>query len=1334
MKPREPPIRVKPRSGLLRVALLILLGSLALAASPLQAQLVRRVNTSIKLPSVQPEPSGYTTVNALGSLTFNAPIFVASIPGDSTRLYVVERGGRVQVVTNLAGTPVKSEFLNLAAVTGVSGLTTGGENGLLSLAFHPNFASNREFFIFYSFNSGGLRQRIARLRAESGNPNRADHSFIEPLITQSDRAGNHNGGTVAFGPDGYLYISVGDEGGANDTYNNARFIDKNFFSALLRIDVDKKPGSLTPNAHPAVHTGAYTIPPDNPFIGRASWHGRAINPAQVRTEIWATSLRNPFRFSFDAPTGRLFCADVGQNSYEEVHLIRKGDDCGWSWREGNAAFTSGPAPTTPPPAPAFSPAAPIHTYAHTGGGRSITGGVVYRGSANPALIGRYLFADYLTGQITALRQEGGSWKAKNLGTATGITGFGHHPLTGEVLMCAMSSGRVLRLVASDPGPALPAVLSQTGAFSDLATLAPATGVVPYEVNHPFWSDGAEKTRWFAVRGSSAKFGYQENAPWTLPTGTVWIKHFEIETTPGNAATRRRIETRFLIKTASSVYGITYQWREDQSDADLVPLEGLDEIIPDTDPPQTWRFPAQGECQACHTPQGGFALGFNTAQLNRPSPLPSHGNQLQALAAAGYLTTKNLPPPGMMPAHPDRDDPDHSLDQRVRAYLDVNCAPCHQPGALASTWDARHHLPIEATGLIDGEPANNGGDPDLRLLVPGDPARSLLWHRLAGSAGFSRMPPLATNVADTQGIALLTDWIETNLASSITLQNQPVSVDVSATGTAVFSVAATGSGTLHYQWQKDRQNLPGETGDTLTITSVSPADVAGYRVIVSDDEGSLASRGALLRIVIKKPTITSDPPPDDATVSALFDWPLSADEPSTLFTVTGLPRGLRYDAVNRRITGLPTRPGTYTVTITGRTSAGKGEPVSFTFTIDPLPLGDGQGGTWAALVERVADLNQNLGGRLQFDVAPTGAVSAVLAHGRATHRFSDRLRVVPGGVIQLLKTLRPRGAPELTLDVEIDPADGSLSGSLSSTAGSAHVEGHAFLNPAALPADAARALSGRAWLGHGSLSTEDQDDASVPQGVPWWRLSGQRRLRLSGAGRLGEGSALTFSLQARDPHLTFYRSLHRKQGSLLGHFSTADAGLFGHAPGDPALAGSLHWTKLGPAGSRDRLYAAGFSLPLTTATHADAPPAPAINRLGSLDGTANAAIEFRDGGLDGAARAQLDQLFRLDPAGRVFLDPATAAPVALKLRVNHRLGLFSGSFQLSENGVRRGGQARGLFVPDASTSGFALGLGSFTLPGLPPASAPILSGRVTLSNSATEEDADQSETVLASPLE
>ncbi len=1290
--------------------LLVCVAGVALG-EPAQARLERRVNTTLKLPSVRPEPSGYTAVNALGGLSFDAPIFVTSIPGDSNRLFVVERGGRVQVVSNLAGTPVKSEFLNLAAVAGVSGLTSGGENGLLSLAFHPHHASNREFFIFYSFNSGGLRQRVARLRTEAGNPNRADHSFIEPLITQSDRASNHNGGTVAFGPDGCLYVSVGDEGGADDTYNNARFIDKNFFSAILRIDVDKKPGSLAPNTHPAVHPGSYTVPPDNPFIGRASWHGRALDPADIRTEIWATGLRNPFRFSFDAPTGRLFCADVGQNSHEEVHLIEKGNDCGWSWREGNAAFTHGPSPATPPPA--FNPATPIHTYPHNGGGRSITGGVVYRGSANPALLGHYLFADYLTGQLTALRPEGGSWRARQLGTATGITGFGHHPLTGELLLCAMNSGRILRLVASDPGPALPALLSQTGAFTDLATLSPASGVIPYEVNHPFWSDGAEKTRWFAIRGKKAKFGYRENEPWSLPAGTVWIKHFDIETTPGNAATRRRLETRFLVKTASSVYGITYRWREDQSDADLVPLEGLDYPIPGSNPPQTWRFPAQGECQACHTPQGGYALGFNTAQLNRRSSLPGHGQQLQALAVAGYLTIKTLPPPGMLPAHAGRDDLHYSLDQRSRAYLDVNCAPCHQPGALSTSWDARHHLPIEATGLIDGEPANNGGEPDLRLLVPGDPARSLLLHRLAGSAGFSRMPPLAANVADTEGIALLAAWISSNLASSIAIQSQPASVEVSATGTAVFSVAATGSGTLAYQWQKDRQNLPAETGATLTISNVSPADVAGYRVIVSDDAGSLASRGALLRIVIKKPTLTSSPPPADATVSAPFDWPLSADEPSTVFTVTGLPSGLRYDAANRRITGLPNRPGTHTVTITGRTSAGRGEPVSFTFTIDPLPLGDGQGGTWAALVDRVADLNQNLGGRLQFDVAPTGAVSAVLAHGRSTHRFSDRLRVVPGGVIQLLKTLRPRGAPELTLDVEIDPANGSLSGSFSSTAGSAGVEGHAFIDPAALPADAARSLIGRAWLGHASLSTEDQDDATAPQGVSWWRLSGLRNLRLSGAGRLGEGGALTFALHARDPHLTLHRSLHRGQGSLLGRLSTTAANLLAHTPGDPALAGALHWTKLGPASARDRLYSNAFFLPVTTATFADAPPDPAINRLGSRDGTANAAIEFRDGGLDGAAQALLDQLFRLDPAGRVFLDPATAAPVALKLRVNHRLGLFDSRFQLNHNGVRRSGQARGLFVPDASASGFALGLGGFTLPGLPPSSSPILSGSVTI---------------------
>lgn len=854
-----------------------------------QAQLVRKANTTLKLPSEPVLFTSYTTQNALGNLTFTNPIFTASPPGDTNRLFVVERRGRIQVVNNLKTTPVKSEFLNLANVTGVTGLTQSGENGLLSLAFHPDYVTNGEFFVFYSFTQDNkLYQRVARLRMQSGNPNAADHSFIEPLITQLDEASNHNGGTVAFGPDGYLYISVGDEGAANDVFDNARRIDRDFFGAILRIDVDKKPGSLAPSAHTqastafpsAVHAGTYTVPADNPFIGFTGWHGAEIQISTLRTEIWATGLRNPFRFSFDAATGRLFCADVGQDKYEEINIITGGGDYGWSWREGKHAFTSGPDPVTPPAS--FTPVSPIFEYDHTltngepAFGSSVTGGVVYRGRAMPELTGKYVFTDYGSGWIMALEEAAGKWTGRFLTEDLGVAGVGTDPRDGELLLCMLDGGTVRKLIhTGPPKTSLPATLTATGVFSNTAALTPAPGVVPYDVNSPFWSDYATKQRWFSLKTTTTKFGFSEQRNWALPTGAIWIKHFDIDTERGNPATRRRLETRILVKTKNDVYGLSYKWRDDQTEADLVDGAGQNYAIPGASPAQTWRFPSRAECNRCHTPEAGFALSFHTAQLNRLSTTPGYGQQLAALHQAGYLDQKPAVS-GLLPAFATATDTTQTLEWRSRSYLSVNCSPCHQPGgAVPSSWDARYHLSLNDTSLVNGLANNSGTDPLNRLIVPGDTTHSILLQRMGATGGFSRMPPIGSNEIDADGVALITSWINSNLTDSIDIVTPPQDAAISEGGGTTFGVSATGAGTLSYQWRKDRVALPGETGDTLTIANATATDQAGYSVIVTDDNGSEESEAALLEVIGDPPRIIDQPDSLLARVGSTANLSVSA---------------------------------------------------------------------------------------------------------------------------------------------------------------------------------------------------------------------------------------------------------------------------------------------------------------------------------------------------------------------------------------------------------------------------------------------------------------------------
>ena len=346
----------------------------ATLAGPAAAQLTRVPNTTLAMPAAAPN-NGYQFVTAFSTtggtaLTFSQPLKVVTPPGETNRVFIVEKAGTIKVIPNLSN-PVASTFLTLSVTSGST------ECGVLGLAFHPQFATNGYFYVFYS-TSGTLFQRISRFSVSATNPNLADPASERILISQADDASNHNGGDLSFGADGYLYASVGDEGGGGDTYQNSQRIDKDFFSGMLRLDVDRKAANLEPNAHPSVvlvgGVAGYKVPADNPWVGATSFNGAAVSPATVRTEWFAVGLRNPYRFTIDPATGRIYCADVGQDAYEEVDLILKGKNYGWNWREGFHAYRTG----TPPAAAVFED--PLIEYAHDGtGGNSITGGVVYRG-------------------------------------------------------------------------------------------------------------------------------------------------------------------------------------------------------------------------------------------------------------------------------------------------------------------------------------------------------------------------------------------------------------------------------------------------------------------------------------------------------------------------------------------------------------------------------------------------------------------------------------------------------------------------------------------------------------------------------------------------------------------------------------------------------------------------------------------------------------------------------------------------------------------------------------------------------------------------------------------
>jgi uncharacterized repeat protein (TIGR03806 family) len=878
---------------------LFTLASLALATATFaQAPLTRTPAASLRFPATAPA-STYSTTRAFPTLSFTQPVALVTPPGENRRLFVVEKTGRIWVIPDVTATvPTRTLFLDLSSIVATGDGTD--ERGLLALAFHPNYAANGRFFVWYTLNAttsagGGLHDRLAEFHVSATNASAADASSEQPLITQRDEAANHNGGQLLFGPDDYLYLSIGDEGGANDQFQNSQRIDRDFFSGIFRLDVDRRPGSLPSNAHASVHTATYSIPPDNPFVGATAFNGASVNPAAVRTELWAVGLRNPWRMSFDPATGRLWCGDVGQGTREEIDVIVRGGNYGWNYREGTVAGPRG----NPPAGTSFI--APIWDYPNPAQGSSVTGGIVYRGTRFPDLVGKYLFADFVSGRIWSLTPDGenpvASDRVQLLATDGGISSFGLDPSNGDILLADLTENAIKRLVATTiGGTQLPATLSATGAFTNVVTFAPAPGVVAYEPNVSFWSDRATKHRWFALPATTGAFGFSPDDAWSLPTGAIWIKHFDLELTRGNPATARRVETRVLVKTPEGVYGASYRWNETQTDATLVPDEGTEQqftvIENGSSRVQTWHFPSRAECQTCHTSAGGFALTFNTRQLNRDFTFPGGtANIITALAQAGYLTGAPASTAGL-PALAASDDESQPLELRARSYLDVNCSQCHQPGGTAlGHFDARAAIPLPLTNLVNGPLIDNGGDSANRVLAPGDAAHSRILQRMSvrGSrptaTAPSQMPPIATNERDTASESLLSRWIA-SLANPGPAQPASRLINLAARASA-------------------------GTGNNTLITGFVIGPGAEKRVLIRAVGPALAAAPFNVAGTLADPVLTVLGPDSSTRVAATNDNWAAGD--ATTFTAVGafaLPAGSRDAAVLAQLS-----PGAYTAQVT-----------------------------------------------------------------------------------------------------------------------------------------------------------------------------------------------------------------------------------------------------------------------------------------------------------------------------------------------------------------------------------------------------------------------------------
>jgi uncharacterized repeat protein (TIGR03806 family) len=308
---------------------------------------------------------------------------------------------------------------------------------------------------------------------------------------------------------------------------------------------------------------------------------------------------------------------------------------------------------------------------------------------------------------------------------------------------------------------LPRLLSDTGVFRSLRDLAPAAGLLPYDVNAPLWSDGAAKRRWIALPRET-RIGFSERGAWKFPPGTVFVKHFEMPSGEGRAA--RRLETRLLVvDRRGSGYGVTYRWRADGSDAELL-TEGQTEEVERDGRKQTWSYPSRSDCLVCHTTTAGFVLGVNTRQLNHPltdSDAKATGNLLREWNRLGLfqpaLRDEAIPRLDRLAAITDKGA---TLEHRVRSYLDANCAQCHRPGGTRGDFDARFETPPARQKLVNAPLLSSDfGVAGVKVVAPGAPERSMVYLRMKRRQDVFNMPPLASHEADPVAVEVVRDWIK-----------------------------------------------------------------------------------------------------------------------------------------------------------------------------------------------------------------------------------------------------------------------------------------------------------------------------------------------------------------------------------------------------------------------------------------------------------------------------------------------------------------------------------------------------------------------------------------------
>ena len=720
-----------------------------------------------------PDPPPYRVVRALPGYKPDYPIMVRVIPGSAAALVITQP--RAYGPTTISRFPLAADVNNNDAAK-LFDTPDGGT--AYDICCHPKFAENG--YVYFGWNGGAKGEkkhsRITRYTMTTKPPFTIDTKSAKTIIEwESD---GHNGAAVCFGGDGMMYVTSGDGTSDSDANVTGQRTDL-LLAKVLRIDVDHLgvPEGVSPRRN-------YSIPKDNPFVG----------DKRFVPETWAYGLRNPWRISYDAKTDQLWVGMNGQDLWETAYLVKKGENYGWSVLEGSHPFyperKAGPTP--------FAKPTVEHHHSES---RSLTGGIVYQGDKFPDLRGAYIYGDYSTGRIWAVKHDGKAivWHKEIAITTLKITGFAPDA-KGELLICHHGPTGDGGFFTFEPNPekasgTFPKKLSDSGLFESVKDHTMKPGVIPYSVNAAFWSDGMHKERFLALPAGE-KIDFTRNRGWNFPDKTVLVKSFALETKEGDPASRKWIETRFLTKQSGEWYGYTYVWNDAGTDASLIDSKGMDKEYAVTtaagERQQTWHFPSRSECMVCHSRAQNFVLGLCEVQMNKDHVYPNGrtDNQLRVLEHLGLLKTDwygevrdgikdetNKPQPGqretknagMLHQSPaafkrlvDPYDAKQDLTARAKSWLHANCSSCHvEAGGGNAQMELEFATALDKMRVVNTTPVHQTFNlKDAKLVVPGSPERSVLLHRI-GQRGpnTGQMPPLSTSRVDEAGLALIRDWVK-----------------------------------------------------------------------------------------------------------------------------------------------------------------------------------------------------------------------------------------------------------------------------------------------------------------------------------------------------------------------------------------------------------------------------------------------------------------------------------------------------------------------------------------------------------------------------------------------